>query len=201
MTWRYPPLGKQKPRMDWMEKKTTLRADAQQNRERIVAAAEEVFMEQGNTASLEAIAKRAGVGIGTLYRRFATRDDLLAATYSDRLLAFAQTCREGMGELDARGALRAYVEGVVGHINIYQGLAASIGAVLQSSTPACDAIREVGTVLLERAQQAGVVRADVTITDIVYIITAISLAVEQEKASPKRIAQLASLFLDGVFSK
>jgi AcrR family transcriptional regulator len=201
MIWSYPPLGKEKPRMDRMEKKTTLRADAQQNRERIVAAAEEVFMEQGNMASLEAIAKRAGVGIGTLYRRFATRDDLLAATYSDRLLAFAQMCREDIAQLDARSALRAYVEGLVGHINIYQGLAASIGTVLQGCTPACDTLREAGTMLIERAQRAGVVRADVTITEVVYIITAISLAVEQEKASPERISQLASLFLDGVFSK
>jgi AcrR family transcriptional regulator len=187
--------------MERMEKKTTLRADARENRERIIAAAENVFMEQGNKASLEAVAKRAGVGIGTLYRRFATRDDLLAATYSDRLLTLAQTCRDSMAQMDARGALRDYVEGIVVHVNIYQGLAASIGTVLQSGTPGCDALRDVGIMLLEQAQRCGAVRADVTITDMVYVITAISLAVEQEKASPARIAQLASLFLDGVFSR
>ncbi|MCS0590587.1 TetR/AcrR family transcriptional regulator [Massilia norwichensis] len=184
-----------------MEQKTKLRADAQQNRERIIAAAEEVFMEQGNATSLEAVAKRAGVGIGTLYRRFATRDALLAAAYSDRLLAIAQTFREGMGQLDARSALRAYVEDMVTHINIYEGLAASIGMVLQSGTPGCQAVGEVGAILLGRAQQCGAVRADVAYTDLVYIITAISLAIEQERASPARIAHLVSIFFEGVYSK
>ncbi len=184
-----------------MEQKTTLRADARQNRERIIAAAEEVFMEQGNATSLEAVAKRAGVGIGTLYRRFATRDALLAATYSDRLLAFAQTCREGMAQLDAPSALRAYLEGMVNHINIYEGLAASIGMVLQSGTPGCEAVGEVGAQLLSQAQQCGAVRPDVAFTDLVHIMTAISLAIERESERPARIAHLVSIFFDGVYSR
>lgn len=184
-----------------MEKKTTLRADARQNRERIIAAAEDVFREQGNAASLEAVAKRAGVGIGTLYRRFATRDELLAAAYSDRLVAFAQRCRAEMGQLDERSALRAFVEGLLIQINIYQGLAASIGMVLQSGTPGCEAVGEIAATLLGQAQQCGAVRADVSYNDLVYVITAISLAIEQEQAAPERIAQLVSLFFDGMYSK
>ncbi|MFC3461040.1 MULTISPECIES: TetR/AcrR family transcriptional regulator [Massilia] len=184
-----------------MEKDTPLRADARQNRERILAAAEEVFKEQGSGASLEAVAKRAGVGIGTLYRRFATRDALLAATYSDRLLAFAQTCREEAAALDHGSALRAYVEGLVVHINVYRGLAASIGMVLQSGTPGCAAIGEVGAALLAQAQASGVVRAEVSFDDLVYLITAVALAVENEGGSPSRIAQRVGLFFDGVYSR
>jgi AcrR family transcriptional regulator len=184
-----------------LEKKTILRADAQQNRERILAAAEEVFMEQGAGTSLDAVAKRAGVGIGTLYRRFPTRDALLAATYSDRLLAFAQACQEEMGQLDERSALRAFIEGLIKHINVYRGLAASIGMVLQSGTPGCAAVGNVGASLLGRAQKCGAVRADVSFTDLVYIVTAISLALESEGASPARMTHLYSLFFDGLYSK
>lgn len=178
-----------------------LRADARQNRERILAAAEHVFMEQGNATSLESVAKRAGVGIGTMYRRFPTRDALLAASYSDRLLAFAQSCRETQPTLDHSSALRGYVEGLVEHINIYRGLAASIGMVLHSGTPGCAAVGEVGAALLRQAQESGVVRTDVGFNDLVYVITAVSLAVEQEGAAAVRVPHLVSLFFDGLNNK
>lgn len=181
-----------------MAESTVLRADARQNRERILAAAEEIFMQEGSAASLEVVARRAGVGIGTLYRRFATRDALLAATYSDRLLAFAQTCRERKPVPGNADALRAYVEGMVSHINIYRGLAASIGMVLHSGTPGCEAVGEVGAALLRQAQQEGVVRADIAFDDLVYVITAVSLAVEQEGMAPARVRHLVSLFFDGM---
>src|SRR3954465_15333718 len=70
-----------------------LRADAARNRERILAAAEEVFLELGADASLEEVARRAEVGIGTLYRRFPTREDLLAAANNERLLGMAEASR------------------------------------------------------------------------------------------------------------
>jgi len=184
-----------------MDKDAPLRADARHNRERILAAAEQVFMEQGGGASLEAVAKRAGVGIGTLYRRFSTRDELLAATYSERLLAFAESCHASTAALDTRGALRAFVAGLVTHINIYRGLAASIGMVLQSGTPGCAALSEVGALLLRQAQHSGAVRKDIAFNDLVYMITAISLAIEQEGASKARTAQLVSIFFDGVNSR
>lgn len=186
-----------------MENETPLRADARHNRERILAAAEEVFMEQGVAASLEAVAKRAGVGIGTLYRRFATRDALLAATYSDRLLAFTDTCRAGATARDPAGALRAYVEELVVHINIYRGLAASIGMVLQSGTPGCAAVGDLGATLLRQAQDSGAVRTDVAFDDIVHIIAAITLALEQgeDGSAPGRIAHFTRLFFDGVTAR
>lgn len=160
-------------------------------------------MEQGVAASLESVAKRAGVGIGTLYPLFATRDDLLAATYSDRLLAFTHACREAAPTRDPGAALRAYVEELVVHINIYCGLAASIGMVLQSGVPGCAAVGDLGMTLLRQAQDSGAVRADMAFDDVVHIIAAISLALEQKKSGsqPARIAHLAGLFFDGVNSR
>ncbi|PMR71943.1 MULTISPECIES: TetR/AcrR family transcriptional regulator [Halomonadaceae] len=177
---------------------TTLRADAQRNRERILAAAEEVFLERGVGASLEDVAKRAGVGIGTLYRRFPTREALLAATYNARLLSFAEVSRARGGEMEPGCAVRAYLEELVVHTNVYRGLATSLGTVLQSGTPGCRATSEEGNRLLRRAQEAGVIRGDVTFDDLVYVVMAISLAVEQGDASKSRIAHLAGLFLDGI---
>jgi AcrR family transcriptional regulator len=77
-----------------------LRADAERNRERILAAAEEAFLERGAGVPLEEVAKRAKVGIGTLYRRFPTREALLAATSNERFMAVAETSRRRDVELD-----------------------------------------------------------------------------------------------------
>jgi len=184
-----------------MDKEAPLRADARQNRERILAAAEEVFMEQGGGASLEVVAKRACVGIGTLYRRFPTRDELLAATYSERLLAFADACRAATAAMAPDQALRSYVEGLIVHINIYRGLAASIGMVLKSGTPGCVAVSETGAMLLGQAQDSGAVRDDIAFTDLVHMITAISLAIEQEGGSTARIGRLTGIFFDGLTTR
>lgn len=175
-----------------------LRADAQRNRERILAAAEDVFVEYGANVALEEVARRAGVGIGTLYRRFPTREELLAAAYSARFENFAETSRSRDAALDPLGALRAYLEELVEHSNVYRGLAASLGTVLAVGTPGCIATSNEGARLLERAQKAGAVRPDISFDDIVCLATAISLATET-LASPKaRIAHLVGMFLDGV---
>jgi AcrR family transcriptional regulator len=175
-----------------------LRADAQRNRERILAAAEDVFLERGAGAALEDVAKRAGVGIGTLYRRFPTREDLLAATYSARFLAFAEAHQTKEAELDPLTALRTYLEELIQHTNIYRGLAASLGTVLQIGTPGCLATSEAGNQILRRGQKAGAVRADISFNDLVCVATAISLATEQDKSPEAHIAHLVDIFLNGI---
>lgn len=175
-----------------------LRADAQRNRERILAAAEDIFLKRGAGASLEDVAKQAGVGIGTLYRRFPTRDSLLAAIYSDRFLSFAQASRERSAELDPASAVRAYLEELVLHTSVFRGLAVSLGTVLQVGTPGCHATTEEGVRLLDHAQKAEVIRSDITFDDLLYVVTATSLAVEQNASPKSRIAHLVSLFLDGI---
>lgn len=181
-----------------MNKGTGLRADALRNRERILAAAETVFLEQGAGASLEEVARRAGVGIGTLYRRFPSREALLAAAWNARLLAFAQASRAEDDARDPFSTLCAFMEGLVRNTQIWRGLASSLGTVLQSGTPGCMAITEEGRRLLNRGQQAGAFRSDITFDDMVYMVVAVSLAAEQENASTTRIAHLVDLFLNGI---
>lgn len=175
-----------------------LRADAQRNRDRILAAAETVFLESGASASLDDVARKAEVGIGTLYRRFPTREDLLAATYSARFLALAETSRERSGDLNALSAMRAYLEELIQQTNLYRGLAASLGTVLQIGTPGCLATSEEGMRLLDRAQRAGAVDQEVQFNDLICMATAISLATEREHPAHARIAHLVGIFINGI---
>lgn len=177
---------------------TALRADALRNRERILAAAEAVFLEKGAGVSLDDVAKRAGVGIGTLYRRFPTREALLAAAFSGRFLNVAKSSHARDPHLGPVDAIRAYLEELVRHTNVYRGLATSLGTVLETGTPGCVACTEEGTRLLKRAQIARVVRADITFDDIVCIAVAISLATEKERSQRTHIAHLVGVFIDGI---
>ncbi|CAO3434459.1 TetR/AcrR family transcriptional regulator [Azospirillum endophyticum] len=184
-----------------MAEETPLRADARLNKERILAAAEEVFMERGAGVSLDEVAKRAGVGIGTLYRRFPTREDLLAAAYSVRFLAFAETSRARAANFAPSDALRAYLEELVQYSNVYRGFAASLGTVLQIGTPGCLATSEEGARLLRIAQEAGAVRPDVSFDDIVCVATAISLATEKDGSPRARISHLVAIFMNGIVER
>lgn len=176
----------------------SLRADALRNRERIVAAAEEVFLERGANVNLDEVAKRAGVGVATLYRRFPNREELLAATYSARFLAFAEISRSRDADHDPLSALRLYLEELVQYSNVYRGLAASLGTVLQVGTPGCLATSQEGNRLLLRAQKAGVVRHDISFDDIVCVATAVSLATEKHPAPNPHITRLVGVFIDGI---
>lgn len=175
-----------------------LRADARKNRDRILAAAEKVFLEKGTSASLDDVARTAEVGIGTLYRRFPTRENLLAATYSARFLALAEASRERAGDLDPMSAMRTYLEELVQQTNIYRGLATSLETVLQIGTPGCLATTEEGMRLLDRAQQAGAVSREVGFDDLICVATAISLATEREDLAGTRIAHLVEIFINGM---
>ena len=184
-----------------MSDEPALRADAQKNRELILSAAEELFLEKGADVALEEVARRAGVGIGTLYRRFPTREALLAATSNERFLSLAQTSRTRDPDLAPGEALRAYLEELARNTSIYQSLAASIGTVIQCGTPGCHAITVEGHRLLQRGQEAGAIRRDVTFDDFIYVLTAISIAIENDGSSKSRIGHLVDLFLNGISVK
>ena len=89
-----------------------LRVDAERNRDRIIAAAREVFAEHGLDAPLEQVARRAGVGVATLYRRFPTRADLVAGAFETKMAAYADAVDRALDEPDAGKAFREYVETV-----------------------------------------------------------------------------------------
>ena len=177
-----------------------LRADAQKNRELILSAAEALFLEKGAGVPLEEVAKRAGVGIGTLYRRFPTRESLLAATSNERFMALAETSRTRGPDLAPGDAVRAYLEELARNTSTYQSLAASIGTVIQCGTPGCNAITAEGHRLLQRGKDAGAIRSDITYEDLIYVVTAISIAIEKDP-SASRIGHLVDLFLNGISVK
>lgn len=178
-----------------------LRADAARNRERILEAAEALLTEKGAAASFDEIAKRAKVGIGTLYRRFPTRESLLAAMSDERLLSLSSASRARDDTLSPAASIRAFTTELVDHTTHYRGLAASLGAVLKSGTPGCHASREEAERLLLRGQEAGAVRRDVSVDDLVCVITAISLAVEQDGTGTSRTSHRVDLFLDGIVAR
>src|ERR1700709_2876078 len=99
-----------------------LRADAQRNHEQIVAAADAAFRDQGADASLEEIARRAGVGIGTLYRRFATREDLLAAILDKGTAAIVARGHELLSARSPKEGLTQWLEALAQHVTRYRGL-------------------------------------------------------------------------------
>ena len=175
-----------------------LRADAERNRQRILVAAEELFLERGAGVALEEVAKRAKVGIGTLYRRFPTREALLAATSNERFLSVAEASRARDADGYPGNALRRFLEELALNTSVYQSLATSLGTVIQCGTPGCNAITAEGQRLLRRTQQAGIVRGDAGFDDIVCVVSAIAIAVEKDAAPAPRIAHLVDLLLNGM---
>jgi AcrR family transcriptional regulator len=165
------------------------RADAQRNYDQLVAHARELFLRHGTDASLEEVARRAGVGIGTLYRHFPTRTDLIEAVYqdeADRLIALAEKLAT-TGEPMA--ALKTWLREVITHCAKYQGIA----VVLLETAETRAAIRAAGEVLLGRAGDH--VRAGTRINDLLLLANAIGQSAGPDAESADR---LFGLLLDGV---
>ncbi|WP_404333986.1 TetR/AcrR family transcriptional regulator [Sphingomonas sp. MMS12-HWE2-04] len=175
-----------------------LRADAERNRQRILVAAEELFLERGAGVSLDEVAKRAKVGIGTLYRRFPTREALLAATSDERFMSVAALSQARDADADPGDALRQFLEELAENTSVYQSLAASLGTVIQHGTAGCNAITAEGQRLLGLAQEAGIVRDDVSFDDIICVVSAIAIAAEKDAAPVSRVAHLVDLLLYGM---
>ncbi|MFI5802619.1 TetR/AcrR family transcriptional regulator [Streptomyces sp. NPDC051561] len=184
-----------------------MRADARRNYEKLLAEARTAFAEHGTDASLEEVARRAGVGIGTLYRRFPTRHALLSAVFQDavdELLAHAQELEKSPAPCEA---LVTWLRAIITHTGEYRGLARALmtasacpdGTGEGTAMAACSIpMREAGTALLARAQEAGTVRADVPIRDLMQLTNAIALAAEQSPDDPELADRLLSLAVRGL---
>jgi AcrR family transcriptional regulator len=152
-----------------------LRADAERNRARVVDAAREVFAEQGLDASTNEIARRAGVGVATLFRRFPTRDDLVAATFADKMAAYGAAIDAALAEPDPWVGFCGYIERVCRMQADDRGFA----DVLTMSFPTArefeaDRNRSAQALseLIERAQAAGRLRTDFAHQDVPLILMA-----------------------------
>jgi AcrR family transcriptional regulator len=174
------------------------RADALRNYEKVLAAAREAFAEGGESTALEEIARRAGVGIGTLYRHFPNRQALLEALYIDEV---EDVCRSA-AELEAGDpweALNSWLERFVAYIATKRALAHELLNYLDQDAPLFQSSRAAlyasGEPLLKRAQDAGVVRPDVSIGDEIQLVVSIA---KLPTADPGQIEHLLRVALDGL---
>ncbi|WP_207933369.1 TetR/AcrR family transcriptional regulator [Actinomadura sp. GC306] len=190
-----------------------MRADARRNYERLVATARTAFMEHGTDASLDDIAKRAGVGSGTLYRHFPTRDTLLHAVLHDRIEGLLAHADELLSEPaqdpggEARGAdaalgrwLRTYLAGAMTPRGtstvIIQAMSAEWAGTGLGAAAA--AIRDALGLLLERAQRAGSIRAEIDPGDLLRLANAIGVASERTPDPAAYADRMLALLFDGL---
>lgn len=173
------------------------RTDARLNRERLIAAAQEVFTEAGPGASLNEIARRAGVGPGTLYRHFASRQILLTAVLADRVQALCEQAEKLRTSDSADNALAQWLAEFLAHARANQGMGSAL-MVNEPGAPDLDChqlILNAADGLLTRAQQHGTARADLAAGDLVQLITGIALSTARNEDA-EQARRLLALALD-----
>jgi len=174
------------------------RADARRNYEKVLTAAREAFAEGGESTALEEIARRAGVGIGTLYRHFPNRQALLEALYVNEV---EEVCRSA-AELDGSDpweALNAWFERLLGYLATKQALAQELLNYFDRDAAlfrVCRAsLYDAGGPLLERAQEAGVVRQDVEFPEVMQMVMGIA---KIPTGDPSQVEHILRIALDGL---
>ncbi|MFD7108486.1 MULTISPECIES: TetR/AcrR family transcriptional regulator [Streptomyces] len=179
-----------------------MRADARRNYERLLTVARTAFTEHGTDTSLEDIARRAGVGIGTLYRHFPHRTALMGAVFQGEVDALLAQARELADAPQPCAALVEWLRAIITHATTYRGLSRALmsASVDDSSGMArCSVpMREAGGALLTRAQRAGAVRPDVNIGDLMQLTNGIALAAEESPDDPELADRLLTLTLSGL---
>jgi AcrR family transcriptional regulator len=178
-----------------------VRSDAQANRERILEAAEAVFGAAGAAGSTEEVARRAGVGIGTVFRHFPSKQALLEATVVRHFALLAEQARTLADAADPGTALRGLIETMVGSgaaklvlVNLLVQEAGFSAAATAASTE----LRAAVAVVLGRAQEAGAVRTDVTVDEVYLLIRGLSQAAVTGPADPIVLGRALAIVLDGL---
>ncbi|NES12198.1 MULTISPECIES: TetR/AcrR family transcriptional regulator [Micromonospora] len=170
------------------------RADARRNYDSLIAAAREVFGESGAGASLEEVARRAGVGIGTLYRNFPNRRDLFEAVYVEEVRALSASAAD-LADLPPWDALVAWLYRFVAYVGTKRALAEELVHDSEVFRSCRTEIYAAGEPLLRRAQAAGAARPDASFDDVVRLISGITAYPFPESAQRDRVVAIA---LDGL---
>src|ERR1019366_4395294 len=144
------------------------RADAVRNHERVLEAAKAVFSAGGPDASLEAVARRAGVGIGTLYRHFPTRESLFEAVYRREVQQLGELAEQLKSEAAPVDALRRWLRSNVEFVATKKGMSAALALAVQGSSElsAYSFLTKAVGALLDRAVAAGEIRSDISPEDV-----------------------------------
>lgn len=178
-----------------------LRADAQRNHDRVLAAAAELFAEPGADRSTNTIAKRAGVGIGTLYRRFPTREELIEAVHRHETTQLAESAHPLLDELGPVEALRAWMEKFLVYMAAKEGMADALPAILRNrhglKTNSRDLLRSAINTILTAGIAEGSLRSDIGADEVMMALGGISFisSYEQDRGLS---APLLTLLIDGL---
>ena len=176
-----------------------LRADARQNHARLLVAANEAFAENGADAPLEDIARRAGVGIGTLYRHFPTRLDLQAATFRNQVTTICGRAQELIGVQTPEQAFNSWIKLFASYMATKRGLSKALMEALGKDSEVMSTcwqvMRDTTEQTLADAQEAGVIRRDVSSMDVMRLVHGVMAGSERE---PDQAPRLLDIVLDGL---
>lgn len=192
-------VGREEDLPEWDEPPAGMRADARRSRAKLLRAASEAFTEHGADAPLEDIARRAGVGIGTLYRHFPTRLDLQSTVFLHQVKSVCAEADELLANAPAGLAFDTWIRLLAGYMVTKRGLSRalidSLGRESELISSCSLAMRETVERLLARAQEEEVIRPDVTAVDVLRLVHGAGVATEQV---PDDADRLLSLILDGL---
>lgn len=178
-----------------------LRADAQRNRDKLIEIATKAFTEAGVDVALEEIARRADVGIGTLYRHFPTREALVLAVYQKQIEGLESAAHELPRSHGPADALRLWMRGFVEYGAVKRGLVALLRSMMETDTNLFDQARvtllESAGSLMTRAAEAGEIRPDFEPGDVIRALGGICMATDRPDAGGSAIA-LVDLVFDGL---
>jgi AcrR family transcriptional regulator len=178
-----------------------LRADARRNRERLLDAAVRAFSQEGPEATLDAIAKDAGVGIGTLYRHFPTREALVEAAYRNELARLCDAADDLLRTMPPDEAARTWMDRFVDYMTTKRGMADALRAVIASGgdpyAHSRDRLITTITTLLQAGAAAGTVRSDIEPGDVLTSLGGVSLAAG-EPTQRDQARRLLDLLMDGL---
>ena len=177
------------------------RVDAIRNRERVLEAAKTVFSAGGPDASLEAVARQAGVGIGTLYRHFPTREALYDAVYKREVEQLSDLAEQVKGEATPVDALHRWLRCVVEFVATKKGMSAALA--LAAHTPSelhaysFDRLTKAAGLLLDRAVAAGEIRADVSPEDLLRALIGMC-SMHKEPGWQTSVLRVVDILVDGL---
>ena len=180
------------------------RADARRNRERILAAAKKVFAELGADAHMEVVARRAGVGVGTLYRHFPTKEDLLGELVAEQFATFLAQARWSLASVEdpweaLAGTLRANAQIASENLAVQNAMTGS-EVNWERVEPVRAELLAVTAQLIERAHAAGVVRHDLDVSDIPTVMCGLcsTMGTSRAHAAPRDWRRHLEILLDGL---
>jgi len=178
-----------------------LRADAQRNRDRLLEVAVQAFSHDDPDVTLDAIAKEAGVGIGTLYRHFPTREALIDAAYRSELARLCDSVDDLLRDLPPDQALRAWMDSFTDYMSTKRGMGDALRALIASGgdpfSESRGRLTAAVTTLLRAGAAAGTVRPDVEPDDVLVSLSGVSLATTDPERR-EQAGRLLDLLMDGL---